>query len=304
MAELHQQMPPISVIVPFYQAAKTLRQLIEALLTQDYSGDYEILLVDNNSTDEGPVIAASYGSRVKVLEEPVQGSSAARNKGIAESQFDLLAFTDADCVPRADWLSAMAEHWSEPEGITFVGGPILAREPANSIARFVQVKFDQRAAIETFKPPAIITANILARRRDLETVGLFDLRYLLGQDSEISFRGFFEHQASFSFCAAAVVEHENVNSLFGLISKGWEHGTGSAYVWAGYSERLGVSPVERARKLQPYADALLAACALLPALFTEGGEGQRRRDSFYNALFDMGKQAAFAWHTLIRGIKL
>lgn len=97
----------ISVVVPFYNAERFIEGCINALLSQSYPTDrYEIIMVDNNSTDGSAGIAERY-SRAKLLLERKQGAYAARNRGIAEAKGAIIAFTDPDCLPAVDWLKNM-----------------------------------------------------------------------------------------------------------------------------------------------------------------------------------------------------
>jgi len=93
-----------SVIVPVFNAAKYLERCISALLSQTLPADrYEILMVENNSTDQSAAIIRSF-DRVRLMNEPEQGSYAARNRAIREAQGEIIAFTDPDCIPQQDWL--------------------------------------------------------------------------------------------------------------------------------------------------------------------------------------------------------
>ncbi len=99
----------VSVIVPFYNARDYLVRCVQALLAQTYPSErFEILLIDNNSTDGAADLVRGY-DRVRVLFESKQGAYAARNRGVGVSRGTLLAFTDADCVPARDWLAQMVE---------------------------------------------------------------------------------------------------------------------------------------------------------------------------------------------------
>lgn len=94
-------LPCISVIVPVYQAQEYLSSCMTSLLRQTFT-DFELILVDDGSTDDSPQLCDRYqqqDSRVHVLHQKNQGVSAARNAGIAQAQGDYLAFVDAD-----DWL--------------------------------------------------------------------------------------------------------------------------------------------------------------------------------------------------------
>ena len=94
----------ISVVVPFYNSQRYIEECIQALLAQTYpSSKYEVIMVDNNSTDASSAIVRKY-PRIRLLPEPKQGAYAARNRGVAASSGEVIAFTDPDCVPSLDWL--------------------------------------------------------------------------------------------------------------------------------------------------------------------------------------------------------
>lgn len=98
-------MPRISVIVPFYNRKLTLDRCFKSLLGQNYPPlDYEIIAVDNNSTD-GSATAANQYPRITLLRQNKQGSYAARNSGLRQATGELIAFTDSDCVAAPDWLA-------------------------------------------------------------------------------------------------------------------------------------------------------------------------------------------------------
>jgi len=88
--------PLISIILPAFNAGPYLRECVGSVLAQSWS-NWELLLVDNGSTDGTALIAASFTDpRIKVLSEPVQGVSKARNKGLAAMNGEFFCFLDAD----------------------------------------------------------------------------------------------------------------------------------------------------------------------------------------------------------------
>lgn len=102
--------PLISVIVPVYNAEKTLRQCVDSILSQNF-GDYELLLVDDGSKDDSPLICDEYAekdSRVKVFHKENGGVSAARNLGLDNAQGKWISFVDSD-----DYISASYFHGTE-----------------------------------------------------------------------------------------------------------------------------------------------------------------------------------------------
>jgi GT2 family glycosyltransferase len=94
--------PKVSVVVACYNGARTLKLCLEALARLRYP-DYEVILVDDGSSDATPQIAGQY-SAVRCLCQPHQGLAVARNTGIAAAKGEIVAFTDSDCRPDEDWL--------------------------------------------------------------------------------------------------------------------------------------------------------------------------------------------------------
>ncbi len=105
--------PVVSVVVPFHDSERHLAACIQSLLAQDIGEPFEVILVDNGSTDGSADIARRH-SRVTVLEEPRPGAYAARNTGLRRARAPLIAFTDADCVVAGDWLGAIREGMRDP----------------------------------------------------------------------------------------------------------------------------------------------------------------------------------------------
>jgi len=102
--------------------------------------EYEVIVVDDGSTDETADIAARYGARV--LKQVNSGPASARNKGIAEARGTIVLFTDSDCVPAPDWIQEMAAPLADPQ-ITGVKG-IYRTQQKNLTARFIQVEYEDR----------------------------------------------------------------------------------------------------------------------------------------------------------------
>jgi len=94
--------PRVSVVVASYNGARTLKTCLDSLAGLNYA-DYEIILVDDGSTDETPQIAQLYHG-VRYLRQQNLGLSAARNAGITAATGEIVAFTDSDCRSDEDWL--------------------------------------------------------------------------------------------------------------------------------------------------------------------------------------------------------
>jgi len=99
-------MPRVSVIIPVFDAARTIGQAIESVHAQTFT-DFEIIAVDDGSTDASIEILRRYGDAVKVLQQKNRGPSAARNLGIANSTGEYLGFLDADDWWKPEFLTRM-----------------------------------------------------------------------------------------------------------------------------------------------------------------------------------------------------
>src|SRR5207247_3830534 len=117
--------PKISVVVCTYNGASTIRDTLEALRDLDYPA-FEVIVVNDGSTDETGQIASTYPYRV--INEENQGLSRARNTGIAAATGEMVAFIDDDAYPDPHWLRFLALSFMEDD-YAAVGGPNLA--PSN-----------------------------------------------------------------------------------------------------------------------------------------------------------------------------
>ena len=95
--------PRVSVVVASYNGGATLKICLESLLHLNYP-DYEVILVDDGSTDASPAIAAQFPTVRNIRHQKNQGLSVARNTGIEAATGEIIAFTDSDCRADEDWL--------------------------------------------------------------------------------------------------------------------------------------------------------------------------------------------------------
>lgn len=122
--------PQISVIIPAWNEEKYLQSLLPCLLTQDYP-NCEVIVIDNNSTDNTAKVARSFG--VKVVSEKKQGISHARNKGFKIARGEIIIRTDADTMPDKHWVKSYYQEFKEnPNAVAITGsseffdsGPII-----------------------------------------------------------------------------------------------------------------------------------------------------------------------------------
>lgn len=103
--------PLVSVIIPTYNRARTLKKAIDSVFDQDYK-NFELIVVDDGSTDSTEKLLLSYANSIKVIQQPNQGVSTARNRGIKASSGDLIAFLDSDDYWYPQKLSAQIDFFN------------------------------------------------------------------------------------------------------------------------------------------------------------------------------------------------
>lgn len=111
-----------SVIIPARNEEGYVAAGVRALQHQTVPREsYEVIVVDNNSTDRTTVVAGGAGAD-KVVFEKILGTNIARQRGVSESTGEILAFLDADSVPPPDWLENIERGLSEPD-VVAISGP-------------------------------------------------------------------------------------------------------------------------------------------------------------------------------------
>jgi len=185
----------ISVVVPVYNDSEGLTDTLKSLVKQDYpSEEYEIIVADNGSSDSTSDVTrrytAQYPNRVRcVVEDTIRSSYAARNKGIEAARGDILAFTDADCVPTPGWLKSGVASLQK-EGATCGGGRIefTFRAGRPNIYEYFDSarKLNQQTYVE--RSGFAATANFFARRELFDRYGLFRPDLVSGGDYEFGRR--------------------------------------------------------------------------------------------------------------------
>ena len=114
----------VSVIIPVYNDGERLRSCLQALAQQTYPTDcYEVIVVDNGSDARANIqgIVQQFEGTISEFES-TPGSYAARNKGISIAKGEIIAFTDADCIPTSNWIEKGVAHLQETVNCGLVGG--------------------------------------------------------------------------------------------------------------------------------------------------------------------------------------
>ncbi len=232
-------LPRVSVVVPAFNAEKTLRGCLNALVSQEFPKEqYEVIVVDNGSTDGTWAIIQSYGSAVLGIRETrVHNSYAARNAGVRASQGELIAFTDADCVPDVRWLSLLIENFDEPVfgGVAGEILPFSTETPAEKFAAQTGMLSQRKTQNHPYRPYAV-TANVAYRRKVFEQIGLFNNSLESGGDADFCWRMQEETKWVLWFNDIAIVLHQHRTSWRGLWKQFVRYGQGNTALQALYPD--------------------------------------------------------------------
>jgi glycosyltransferase involved in cell wall biosynthesis len=179
----------VSVIVPVFNDSERLKLCLSALEKQTYSQNlYEIIVIDNASNPEQNItgIVVQF-SQARFAYESLPGSYAARNKGISLAQGEIIAFTDADCIPALNWIENGVKNLLQIPNCGLVAGKIniffknpqrlTAVELYESIMALPQQEF-----LEKHQYGA--TANVFTWKSVFEQVGVFDATLKSSGDME------------------------------------------------------------------------------------------------------------------------
>ena len=181
--------PLITIVMPCFNVAATVAETVESVRRQTLQ-DFELLAIDNNSTDATGAILESLArgfARMRVIRHPVQGLSAARNAGIRQARGRFVALVDADDVWDAGYLEAHMTNFAGPDiGVSYsrIRHVDWAGYPTGKSTRPKLAGLT--AADLLISNPC--TSLVVARREVFETAGLFDERLRRVEDQEWLFR--------------------------------------------------------------------------------------------------------------------
>ena len=210
----------VSIIVPAHNAENTLAECLEACTRQTHES-VEVIVVDDGSTDATARIAQSYS--VHYIRQEQRGPAAARNRGAAEAQGEVLAFTDSDCIPRANWIASLAAEFAD--GVAGVGGTYDIANPGHLLARIVHEEILSRHADFERTVDFLGSFNVAYRREALMLAGGFDEGFprASAEDNDLAYR-LHDGGGTLRFTRDAVVAHHHPTRLWAYLRTQMRHG--------------------------------------------------------------------------------
>ncbi len=156
--------PKYAVVIPCYNEEKFIEKTLKSLKNQDYKGNFEIIIVDNNCSDKTVQIAQKYST--KIIKETTPGVCFARQKGLVSTKADIIISTDADTIFKPNWLSRIDQEFSkDPELIALSGSCKFSNGPWwSKIYPYFLFGYVYLFS-KIFKKPCYITATNTAFKR-------------------------------------------------------------------------------------------------------------------------------------------
>ena len=178
-------MNSVSIVIPAYNAERTLRECLQATTTLKWSGELEVIVVNDGSSDKTSEIASSF-SKVKVIDVPHEGVAQATNIGVKAAHYDMVVLLDADAILEKEWLEKIVPPFDDPTVATASGYAVAANR--SIIGKLMGYDVESRLDRVPMDTNHLFTMNAACRRNALLEVGLFDKELHAGQDVDLSRR--------------------------------------------------------------------------------------------------------------------
>jgi len=191
--------PSVSVVIPVWNENRTIAETMESIvkMKNSYKGEFEIIIVDNNSTDDGPKIVQQYAKKYNyiklIYEKDKQGKSFAINKGINAAKNELIVTIDADSFPYKDSLEYIVGYFDDAKTGAVVT-KLRVKDPKHIIEKFQNIEYFYSnfyiLALDYLESVFVARGPLsVFRRAVLKQIGGFiDAKVTPTEDMEITFR--------------------------------------------------------------------------------------------------------------------
>ncbi|MBI5049156.1 MAG: glycosyltransferase [Deltaproteobacteria bacterium] len=182
--------PPVSIVIPMYNAERHVKNVLDAIFDQDYQGPVEVIVVNDGSRDRSLEIARTFQGRggLTIIDQPNQGAVAATNNGFKAARYDIICSVDSDVVLHKDWLRKIMEEFDDPV-VGTVQGYYKTPQGVSLWARMmgydVEARYD---SIPSKYVTQVCTGDTAYRKSAIEKTGLFDPAFKYGYDNDMSYR--------------------------------------------------------------------------------------------------------------------
>lgn len=230
--------PTVSVVVCSYNGASTLRGCLRSLMALDYP-DYEVILVDDGSTDATAEIAAEF-PQVIYHQQKNCGLSVARNVGAELACGEIVAYTDSDCEADGDWLRYLVQAMQDQQ-VEAIGGPNITPTDSSWTAQCVAASpgNPSHVMLDDHRAEHVPGCNMAFRRSTLLGIGGFDPQFRqAGDDVDICWR-LLDADLPIGYAAGAMVWHHRRPSVRAFARQQKGYGRSEAMVHFKHPQRCG-----------------------------------------------------------------
>ena len=250
----------VSIIIPAYNAERTLGECLDGCLAQGYP-DTEIIVVDDGSTDGTERVARARG--VGYMRQENGGPAKARNTGARVAEGEVIAFTDSDCIPEPNWIEALVA--SLDEDAVAVGGTYGIANPDSTLARLIHEEISVRHSHFGEVVDFLGSFNVAYKKAAFDGAGGFDesFRIASAEDNDLAYR-LADHGGTLRFARDAVVRHHHPTRLWPYLKTQMRHGFWRMKLYAKHPKRAkGDRYADRREFAGPPLSLLLAFCILV-----------------------------------------
>ena len=266
--------PGVSFIVPVHNGERWLEEVLISILDQRDGRPFEVIVVDDGSTDRSRDVLATWAARgaIRLLRSTSRGAAAALNLGIRKARHPIVCLVDQDVVLQPGWLGALLGEFGAPH-VAAVQGYYLTDRRAPLLARVMGLDIEQRYARIGAGPTShVCTGNSAYRLEALHNAGLFDEGFGYGLDNDMSYR-LARAGYELRFCPAANSVHRWRETLGSYLRQQYGLGYGRLDVVARHPHQLtgdAVSPPV----MMAHAPLMLGALGAGVAALVLRGVGQ------------------------------
>ncbi len=178
--------PLVSVIMPAFNSARFVAQAIESVLAQTYPS-FELIVINDGSTDETEQILVPYEHQIRLIHQPNQGASVARNTGIQAAQGKYILFVDADdIIPAHKLVTQVALLEANPDlGLVYSGWQYVTEDGLHITGEIRPGKEGNLLKDLLLRRFFCVIGSPLVRREWLDKVGFFDPSLALAEDTDL-----------------------------------------------------------------------------------------------------------------------
>lgn len=220
----------VSVVIPTYKRPALLRNCLTCLKQQDLPAeDFEVLVVSDGPDKETEAMVQQMDGNIHFIQlHKKQGPAAARNLGWKNAHGHLVAFTDDDCLPSTNWLSAFCKEYNGEELLVMTGQVRVPVEPPVT---------DYKLNIANLEKADFITANCCCTKAALYRVNGFDERFSMAwrEDSDLEFK-FIQEAIPIKYKIPALVTHPVRKASWGVSLKEQKKSMFNALLYKKYPE--------------------------------------------------------------------